>query len=51
MSENTKTILYVEDNQDNRLLIRRILMAEGFEVVEAEHAKQALEVVDKLQPA
>jgi two-component system cell cycle response regulator DivK len=29
MSENNTTILYVEDNQDNRLLIRRILMAEG----------------------
>jgi two-component system, cell cycle response regulator DivK len=51
MSENTKTILYVEDNQDNRLLIRRILVAEGFEVVEAEHAKQALAIIENLQPA
>jgi two-component system cell cycle response regulator DivK len=50
MSENNTTILYVEDNQDNRLLIRRILMAEGFNVVEAEHGRQALEIVDQLQP-
>jgi two-component system cell cycle response regulator DivK len=51
MSDNTQTILYVEDNQDNRLLIRRILTAEGFNVVEAEHAKQALDIIDELQPA
>lgn len=51
MSENTTTILYVEDNQDNRLLIRRVLTAEGFNVVEAEDGKHALALVDALQPA
>ena len=51
MSEYNPTILYVEDNQDNRLLIRRILTAEGFNVVEAEHGRRALEIVDVLQPA
>jgi len=35
------TILYVEDNPDNRNLIRRVLNAEGYAVVEASHAEQA----------
>ncbi len=29
-------ILYIEDNPDNRLLTRRILMVEGYDVIEAE---------------
>jgi two-component system cell cycle response regulator DivK len=37
------TILYVEDNPDNRSLIRRVLEAEGYAVVEAVSATQALE--------
>lgn len=36
-------ILYVEDNPDNRSLIRRVLEAEGYSVVEAINATQALE--------
>ena len=35
------TVLYVEDNYENRILVRRILQAEGFKVVEAENAGQA----------
>ena len=50
MSENMKIILYIEDNADNRLLIRRVLMAEGFRVVDAENAQKALEVVETLHP-
>jgi two-component system cell cycle response regulator DivK len=42
--ENKKgTILYVEDNPDNRSLIRRVLEAENYAVVEAINATQALE--------
>jgi len=37
-----KTILYVEDNPDNRSLIRRVLEAEGYAVIEAPSAKSAL---------
>ena len=37
------TILYVEDNPDNRNLIRRVLQAEGYAVVEAVNAGQAIE--------
>jgi two-component system cell cycle response regulator DivK len=40
------TILYVEDNPDNRSLIRRVLEAEGYAVVEAVNAKQALEKLE-----
>ena len=40
-----KLILYVEDNQDNRLLIRRVLNAEGYDVTEADSAKAALEKI------
>jgi two-component system cell cycle response regulator DivK len=35
------TVLYVEDNYENRILVRRILQAEGYKVVEAENARQA----------
>ena len=35
------TILYVEDNPDNRNLIRRVLNAEGYSVVEASNADLA----------
>ena len=34
--EDTITILYVEDNPENRLLVRRVLMAEDYQVAEAE---------------
>ena len=36
------TVLCVEDNSDNRILIRRVLNAEGYSVVEAGNAVQAL---------
>jgi two-component system cell cycle response regulator DivK len=38
------TILYIEDNLDNRTLIRRVLEAEGFIVLEAGNATEALRV-------
>jgi len=44
MTNNT-LILYVEDNPDNRLLIRRVLGAQGYTIAEAENAKKALEYV------
>jgi two-component system cell cycle response regulator DivK len=48
--EDTIRILYVEDNPENRLLVRRILMAEGFEVSEAESAAKAVEVINSQCP-
>ena len=46
---DTTTILYVEDNPDNRLLIQRILRAEGYQVLFAENAEQALNSAEKEQ--
>jgi CheY-like chemotaxis protein len=34
-SENKGTILYIEDNPDNRLLVKRILLAEDYMLLEA----------------
>jgi two-component system cell cycle response regulator DivK len=48
--ENRGTILYVEDNPDNRMLIRRILGSEGYTVHEASSATQALETLQTLRP-
>jgi len=38
------TILYIEDNPENRLLVRRVLEAEGYTVLEAEDGPTGLEV-------
>ena len=43
-------ILYIEDNIDNRTLIRRILTAEGYKVLEAGNAREALETLKTLRP-
>jgi len=43
-------IFYIEDNIDNRTLIRRILTAEGYQVVEAGNAREALEMLETLRP-
>lgn len=39
------TVLYIEDNPENRLLVRRVLQAEGYNVLEAGSAQQAMEIV------
>jgi two-component system cell cycle response regulator DivK len=36
------SILYVEDNPDNRILIRRVLESEDYLVFEAENANEAI---------
>lgn len=48
--DNGPVILYVEDNPDNRLLVRRVLLAEGFTVHEAHNALQAMDLVSTLRP-
>ena len=42
------TILYVEDNSDNRKLVRRVLEVEGYSVVEATNGVEALERLESL---
>lgn len=49
MSHNS-TILYVEDNGDNRTLVRRVLTAEGYSIIEAVNAMQALEILRSTKP-
>ena len=44
---NGKSILYVEDNLENRILILRILNAEGYSVLFAENATQALSAISE----
>jgi two-component system cell cycle response regulator DivK len=43
-------ILYVEDDPNNRMLVRRILMAEGYQVIEAGNAFEAMDLLKSLVP-
>ena len=45
-----KTVLHVEDNFDNRLLVRRLLQAFGYAVIEAENASMAREMLQTHRP-
>jgi two-component system cell cycle response regulator DivK len=47
---NGRVILYIEDNDDSRVLVRRILQVEGFTMWEAKDARQALEVLRERTP-
>jgi two-component system cell cycle response regulator DivK len=38
------TVLCIEDNRDNRILVRRILQAEGYSVLEAANAFEGLQM-------
>ena len=40
--ENKGTILYVEDNPDNRLLVRRVLLSEDYSLLEATDAAKQM---------
>jgi two-component system cell cycle response regulator DivK len=44
------TILYIEDNPDNRLLVKRILLSENYSILEAIDAKDALKVLESARP-
>ena len=48
--EEKSTILYVEDNPDNRLLVKRILMAENYKLLEATNAAQAINLLETTTP-
>jgi two-component system, cell cycle response regulator DivK len=51
ITDKKATILYVEDNPDNRLLIRRVLESEGYAVVEAANAKDAFDRIKEAPPS
>ena len=44
------TILYIEDNFENRILVRRVLQAEGYDLVEAASARDALKLLENMVP-
>ena len=44
------TILYVEDDMANRILVQRILTAEGHEVIQASNAEEALRTLETHTP-
>jgi two-component system cell cycle response regulator DivK len=43
-------ILYIEDNFDNRILIKRVLEAEGYTVIEAANGVTGLELATSSAP-
>lgn len=43
-------ILYIEDDPNNRLLVRRVLSAYGFEVEEAENARDGIAMAEANPP-
>ena len=45
-----KTVMNIEDNYDNRLLIRRLLQAAGYRVIEAANALEAREALKNNLP-
>ena len=49
-TDSKGTILYVEDNVDNRTLVRRILLSEDYDLIEAVNAMEALRVLENTKP-
>ncbi|MCD4671299.1 MAG: response regulator [Anaerolineaceae bacterium] len=46
----SKIVLHVEDNPENRLLVKRILQASGYTLYEAENASQTMEILTEIKP-
>jgi two-component system cell cycle response regulator DivK len=44
-----KAILYIEDDPANRILVRRVMEARGYRVLEAENGERGLEIAQKDQ--
>lgn len=45
-----KLVLHIEDNFENRILVRRLLHAASYNVIEAENARQAVAALCKYSP-
>ncbi len=43
-------VLYIDDEPTNRLLVKRILMAEGFDVDEADNARDGIQIATDNPP-
>jgi len=48
--DNATTVLLVEDTEDNRQMMRRLLEMSGFRVVEAINGKEAVQVAAERHP-
>ena len=48
--ETVPKILLVEDTEDNRQMMRKLLEMSGFSVVEAVNGREAVEVASKVKP-
>ena len=46
----SKTILHIEDNLDNRVLVRRLLTSQNYQVVEAVNAFEAVDCLRHCTP-
>jgi two-component system cell cycle response regulator DivK len=44
------TVLYIEDNPENRLLVKRVLEAEGYKIVEADSGTDGLTKAETMRP-
>jgi two-component system cell cycle response regulator DivK len=45
-----KVILYIEDNPENRLLVKRVLEVEGYHVIEADSGSTGMQKAETLRP-
>lgn len=50
MPDKKLRVLYIEDNPDNRMLVQRILAAEGYDVLVASSGPQGIEIASDEQP-
>lgn len=48
--KNEKIILHIEDNSDNRLLVRRLLYSADYSVLEATNAYEAVSILNHYRP-
>jgi two-component system cell cycle response regulator DivK len=44
------TVLYIEDNPDNRLLVKRVLLSENYTLLEAGSGSEAMDVLKSTHP-
>lgn len=45
------TIMYVEDDRNNRVLVRRVLEAEGYDVIDAADGPTGIQLAQEVRPA
>ena len=48
---NVRTILLVEDTEDNRYMLRRLLEMTGYSVIEAQNGEEAVKLAEDAEPS